>query len=113
MLSLLCLYILHCISIVFKACENRIKHIIQSVREECEGVPLLRRHQDLSPPGGVHRATLAVDVVLSLRHLLPVVVEVGVVIVPDVKTGPHAETDPPGPGHGNSEDSYNETNVNK
>ena len=86
---------------------------IQSGRAECEGVPLLRRHQDLPPPGGVHPVTVTAGVVFSLRHLLPVVVEEGVVIAPGVNTGLQAEADPPGPGHGYSEDSYNETNVNK
>ena len=106
-------YILHSISIVFKASENIIKIIIQSVRAECEGVHLLRRHHDLPPPGGLHPVTFTVGPVLSLQHLFPVVVEVGVVPVPGVNTGHHAEADPPGPGHGHSEDSYNETNFNK
>ena len=85
-----------------------IKPIIQSTRAKCEGVPLLRRHQDLPPPGGDHSATLAVDDVFSLRHLLPVVVEVGGVAVPCVSIGPHAEADSPGPSHGHNKDACNE-----
>ena len=90
-----------------------IKPIIQSTRADCEGVPLLRRHQDLPPPSGTHQVSITVVPVLSLLHLLPVVVEEGVVIFPGVNTGPHAEADPPGPGHGHGEDACNETNVNK
>ena len=39
-------------------------------------------------------------------------VEVGVVVY-SINTGPQTEADPPGPGHGHSEDACNETNVKK
>ena len=90
-----------------------MKKPIQLSRAECEGVPLLRRHQDLPPPGGPHIATVAVGHVHSLPHLLPVVVEVGEVGFMWVNNGCHAEADPPGPSHGHCEDACNETNVNK
>ena len=81
-----------------------IKPIIQSTRADCEGVPLLRRHQDLPPPGGDHLATVAAGPVLSVRHHRPVVVEVGVVVLPGVNTGQEAVADPPVPGLRHSKD---------
>ena len=83
--------------------------MVQTPGAECEGVPLLRRHQDLPPPGGVHLALAAGRRVHGLRHLLPVVVEVGEVGFPGVNTGVDAEADPPGPGLRDSEDACNET----
>ena len=101
-------YILHTLhSIELKACKNLPKMPIQFTRAESEGVPLLRFHQDLQSTSGDHIAILAVGIVLSLRHALPVVVEVGIV-VHSVNTGPQTEADPPGPCHGHSENACNE-----
>ena len=71
------------------------------------GVPLLRHHQDVPPPGGAHRHALGDAVsVPRLRHLLPVVVEVGQVQMLSVNTGPHAEADPPGPRYRHNKDAF-------
>ena len=112
-------------SFIFKACENIsnipiiiITMITNPTRAECEGVPLLCRHQNLPP----HCATGAVGVVLSLRHphtILEDPGEVAVIILPVPSmmikrgTGHHAEADVPGPSHGHGEDACNKTNVKK
>ena len=77
---------------------------------------MLRHHHDLPSPGGVHASPAteqystvqvyrtsslspaAPGVVLTLPHLLPVVVEPGDVVVVLASSGPHAETNSPGPG---------------
>ena len=77
---------------------------------EPELVPLLRPHQDLPPPGGVHPATADAGIVQSLRHQLSVVVEVGELVFHWYSKH---DADPPVPGHGHSKDACNETNVKR
>ena len=78
---------------------------MQLSRAEGEGVPLLRRHQGLPPPAGDFR----IGMERSLRHQLPVVVDVDAVLITVVlNIGVEAETDPIGPGHGHSEDACND-----
>ena len=77
---------------------------MQLSRAEGEGVPLLRRHQGLPPPAGDFR----IGMERSLRHQLPVVVDVDAVLNVTVRNCNDAEIDPIGPGHGHSEDACND-----
>ena len=68
----------------FKACYDSIKVIIHCPSTKVECVTQLCPGDQLPPPCGVHPCILAVGVVSCLLYLLLVVVDVDIVILPEL-----------------------------
>ena len=89
----------------FKTCYDMMKPTIHSPSTEVESVALLCPGDQLPPSCGPHKVILDVGLMLCLIYPLLVVVDVDMVILPGVHSGPETEGDAPHTSHGNCEHS--------